>query len=161
MRLNPGKCAFGVRAGKFWGFTVSERGIRVNLEKIRVILDMPPPKTIKDIQCLTGSVVALNRDILSRVDTSRRMTKWGIKLAEFGIEYAPQKVIKAQILADFMAECSFDRSPIPAYGSKTKKGSGACVLLLDPDEKYELSFGFQASNNAAEYEALISGLQLA
>ena len=34
MKLNPSKCVFGVTAGKFLGFTVSQRGIEVNLEKV-------------------------------------------------------------------------------------------------------------------------------
>ena len=32
MKLNPNKCAFGVTAGKFLGYMVSQRGIEVNLE---------------------------------------------------------------------------------------------------------------------------------
>ena len=43
MRLNPNKCTFAVRAGKFLGFMVSQRGIKANLEKIQSILDMRPP----------------------------------------------------------------------------------------------------------------------
>ena len=34
MKLNPNKCAFGVTIGKFLVFTVSQRGIEVNLDKI-------------------------------------------------------------------------------------------------------------------------------
>ena len=34
MKLNPEKCAFGVTAGKFLGFIVSQRGIEANLDKI-------------------------------------------------------------------------------------------------------------------------------
>ena len=34
MRLNPEKCIFGVEAGKFLSFIISQRGIEVNLEKI-------------------------------------------------------------------------------------------------------------------------------
>ncbi|KAG4207173.1 hypothetical protein ERO13_A03G050450v2 [Gossypium hirsutum] len=53
------------------------------------------------------------KGILSRVDASGKMTKWRIELTEFGIEYAPRTTIKAQILADFMVECSFDKSSNP------------------------------------------------
>ena len=38
MKLNPGKCTFGVTAGKFLGFMVSQRGIEANLDKIRAIM---------------------------------------------------------------------------------------------------------------------------
>ncbi|CAL2260077.1 unnamed protein product [Prunus armeniaca] len=68
MRLNPTKCAFGVASGKFLGFMISQRGIEANLEKIQAILDMTIPKTVKDIQSLTGRVAALTRFISKATD---------------------------------------------------------------------------------------------
>ena len=49
LRLNPQMCTFGVIAGKFLGFLVSDRGIEVDPSKIKAILDMPPPKNEKEI----------------------------------------------------------------------------------------------------------------
>ena len=54
MKLNPSKCAFGVSSGKFLGFMVSQRGIEVNPDKIQALLDMEPPKNIKEVQSFTG-----------------------------------------------------------------------------------------------------------
>ena len=48
------KCTFGVEADKFLGFMVFQRGIEVNPEKIKAILEMPSPKPIKEIQRLAG-----------------------------------------------------------------------------------------------------------
>ena len=45
MKLNLGKCAFRVMAGKFLRFIVSQRGIEVNLNKIQAIIEMAPQKT--------------------------------------------------------------------------------------------------------------------
>ena len=59
MKLNPSKCAFGVSSGKFLGFMVSRRGIEANPKKVRAILEMSSPKTIKEVQSLTGKVAAL------------------------------------------------------------------------------------------------------
>ena len=61
MKPNPNKCAFGVTAAKFLGFMVSQRGIEVNSEKIRAIMELEPPKTIKEVQSLNGKIAALNR----------------------------------------------------------------------------------------------------
>ena len=61
MKLNLSKCAFGVASGKFLGFMVSQRGKEANLEKVKVILNMTSPKTIKEVQKLTGRIAALNR----------------------------------------------------------------------------------------------------
>ena len=45
MKLNLGKYAFRVMAGKFLRFIVSQRGIEVNLNKIQAIIKMAPQKT--------------------------------------------------------------------------------------------------------------------
>ena len=61
MKLNPNKCAFGVTTGKFLGFIVSQRGIEVNPEKIRAIMELEPPRMVKEVQSLNGKIAALNR----------------------------------------------------------------------------------------------------
>ncbi|KAM1532602.1 hypothetical protein ACFX10_006605 [Malus domestica] len=68
MRLNLNKCAFGVGSGKFLDFMISQRGIEANPEKIKAILDMRELVTSKDIQSLTGKVVALTRFISKATD---------------------------------------------------------------------------------------------
>ena len=68
MKLNPRKCAFVVLAGKFLGFMESQRGIEVNPNKIRAIMEMTPPRNIKEVQSLNGKVVALNRFVLRAMD---------------------------------------------------------------------------------------------
>ena len=60
MKLNPNKCTFGVSSGKFLGFMVSHGGIEVNPDKIQAILDMKPPRSIKEVQSLNGRVAAFN-----------------------------------------------------------------------------------------------------
>ena len=61
MKLNPKKCVFGVPAGKLFGFIVSERGIEVNPEKIKAILNITRPTCLKDVQRLAGSAAAVSR----------------------------------------------------------------------------------------------------
>ena len=61
MKLNPGICAFGVTVGKFLGFMVLQRGIEANSDKIRAIMEMKPPKNVKEVQSLNGKVAVLNR----------------------------------------------------------------------------------------------------
>ena len=68
MKLNPNKCAFKVTVGKFLGFIVSQRGIEVNPDKVRVIMEITPPINIKEVQSHNGKVVALNRFVLRITD---------------------------------------------------------------------------------------------
>ncbi|XP_073025097.1 uncharacterized protein [Primulina eburnea] len=63
IKLNPAKCVFGVKSGKFLGFMVMDRGIEVNPEKIQAIMDMPSPQFVRDVQKLTGRIAALSRFI--------------------------------------------------------------------------------------------------
>ena len=68
MKLDLGKCVFGVASGKFLGFIVSQWVIEANLKKVRAILDIASPKTVKEVQKLTGRVVALNRFVSKATD---------------------------------------------------------------------------------------------
>jgi hypothetical protein len=62
-KLNPNKCVFSVPSGKLLGFIISHRGIKANPEKISAITKMKAPTSIKDMQKLTGCMVAFNRFI--------------------------------------------------------------------------------------------------
>ena len=49
MKLNLNKCVFRVTAGKLLGFMASQRGIEVNPEKIRALMELAPPKMVKEV----------------------------------------------------------------------------------------------------------------
>ena len=68
IKLNPGKCVFGVMARKFLGFMVSQKGIEANLDKIWAIMEMAPPRNVKKVQSLNGKIVALNRFVSRATD---------------------------------------------------------------------------------------------
>jgi len=61
LKLNPEKCVFGVEAGKFLGFLLTERGIEANPEKCAAILAMRSPISVKEVQQLTRRMTALSR----------------------------------------------------------------------------------------------------
>uniref|UniRef100_A0A2N9I792 Uncharacterized protein n=1 Tax=Fagus sylvatica TaxID=28930 RepID=A0A2N9I792_FAGSY len=95
-------------------------------------------------------------------------------MSEFHIDYRPRTAIKAQALADFIAEFTQpwkdeeDLEEGKAWtvnidGSSTKEMSGAGVVLVSPEKdkfEYALQLRFRATNNEAEYEALLAGLKL-
>ena len=68
MKLNPTKCVFGVASGKFFGFMVSQRRIETNPEKVHAIINMTSPKTVKEVQKLTGQIATLNRFVSRATD---------------------------------------------------------------------------------------------
>ncbi|XP_071939116.1 uncharacterized protein [Coffea arabica] len=118
--------------------------------------------------------------ILVRPEASGRLTKWAVELGEYDLSYEPRTAIKAQALADFLAELTFTEGPestsasaevstshswtLYVDGSSNGDGNGAGLLLEGPQGEmcsYALRFDFPATNNEVEYEALIAGLQLA
>ena len=73
MKLNPLKCAFGVSAGKFLGFMVTQRGIEANPSQIKAILESQAPDSRKSVQQLTGRLAALGRFISRSTDRLKPM----------------------------------------------------------------------------------------
>ncbi|KAK3004136.1 hypothetical protein RJ639_018990 [Escallonia herrerae] len=113
------------------------------------------------------------RKVLLSAEASGRLVNWSIELGKFDIQYKPHTAIKAQALADFIVECTLPEntpqlviSEVPdpwnlyVDGSSAASSSGAEISLISPEcfiVEYALHFGFQASNNEAEYEALLRG----
>jgi ribonuclease HI/transposase InsO family protein len=90
------------------------------------------------------------------------------------LSFAPRKAIKSQVLADFLAEWTDTQLPTTPIqpelwtmyfdGSLMKTGAGAGLLFVSPLGKhlrYVIRLHFPASNNVAEYEALVNGLRIA
>ncbi|KAK1580997.1 hypothetical protein Q3G72_002138 [Acer saccharum] len=216
MKLNPAKCEFGVPSGRFLGYQVHQRGIEVNPEKIQALAKMVSPKTLKDVQRLTGCLASLSSHqfcagktgeegpetnilhqqgiviggdqvLASRKNGARsnnnkvsgRLTKWAIELSEFDIEYLPRTAIKAQAVADFVAEFTEPSMEVVRMmveqnkkvfkwqlrvdGSSNTHGRGAGVVVSTPEGdsvECALRFDFKSTNNQAEYKALIAGLKV-
>src|SRR3989337_1180876 len=113
-------------------------------------------------------------EIIGSRDASGRVAKWAIELAPHTILYEPRTAIKSQALADFLVDWAETQYLPPAPnsthcrmhfdGSKMPSGLGAGIILTSPKGdklKYMLQIHFAASNNVAEYEALVHGLRLA
>ena len=114
-------------------------------------------------------------EILNNYNATGRVAKWGVELGPWDITYDPKTAIKAQVLLDFHAECLELQAPkkpdllgiwrMYFDGSKRKEGVGAGVVLTSPKGDrmmYVLRMTFKnASNNEAEYEALIHGMRMA
>jgi len=103
-----------------------------------------------------------------------RIAKWSVELMGETLTYAPRNAIKSQALADFIAEWTDTQLPptqvqaemrtIYFDGSLMKTGVGAGLLLISPlgiHIRYVIRIHFAASNNVAEYEALVNGLRIA
>ncbi|RVW90531.1 Transposon Ty3-G Gag-Pol polyprotein [Vitis vinifera] len=243
--LNPSKYAFGISVGKFLGFMVSQRGIEVSPDQVKTVMETPPPRNKKELQRLTGKLVALGRFIARFTDELRpfflairkvgasgwtdscqsafdkikhclmqppilsspipeeklymclAVSEWAISTVLFRCpspkEQKPIYYV-SRALADVETRYSkmeltalalrsaaqklrpyFQAHPrkeldeqewwtLRVDGTSLSSGSGVGLLLQSPTGEHleqAIRLGFPASNNEAEYEAIISGLDLA
>jgi ribonuclease HI len=113
-------------------------------------------------------------EIIRNPDAAGRIAKWSVELMSETLAYAPRKAIKSQILADFVAEWTNTQLPPPQIqaecwtlyfdSSVMKTGAGAGLLFVSPLGEHmrcAVNLHFPASNNMAEYEALLCGLKIA
>ncbi|KAL0298867.1 UNVERIFIED_CONTAM: hypothetical protein Sradi_6546500 [Sesamum radiatum] len=91
----------------------------------------------------------------------------------YDISYLPRTTIEAQALANFIFEMAGislrDTSKVEKWllhvdGQSTIHGSGEGIVVTSPhgeDLEFAVKFGFKASNNEAEYKALLIGMKMA
>uniref|UniRef100_A0A2N9HHU0 Uncharacterized protein n=1 Tax=Fagus sylvatica TaxID=28930 RepID=A0A2N9HHU0_FAGSY len=116
------------------------------------------------------------RKAMNKPDAAGRLIQWSIELSEFDIDYRPRTAVKAQALADFIAEfTSKDDEPTEDVeqtskwtmnidGSSTKDSGGVGIVLRSPEGdiiKQAIRLQYPTTNNEAEYEALLLGLKTA
>ena len=128
------------------------------------------------------------KSILRSADYIGRIPKWGTILGAFDIKYMPRTSVKGQVFADLVAEfaeCPEEvnmkqdnmdeksvglistqgRSSWRVYVDRAanQRGVGLWLVLISPEEiivEKSLRLGFSATNNEAEYEALLMGISM-
>ena len=111
------------------------------------------------------------KHMLSMPILNGRMGKWTLALSEFDLRYESAKAVKGRVIADFITQ---HQKPSIGYvelipwtlffdGSSCKQGGGIGIVIVSPRGQV-LSLLFliklMTTNNQAEYEAILKGLQL-
>jgi hypothetical protein len=112
LRLNPEKCVFGVCQGKILGYLVSHRVIEANPTKIQAIINMAPPQSTRDIQRLTGRLVALNRFISKSAEQSLPFLKTLCGAKDFA--WDPEQAAAFESLKQHMSDLATLTNPDPS-----------------------------------------------
>ncbi|GJX56927.1 reverse transcriptase domain-containing protein [Tanacetum coccineum] len=197
MKLNPKKCTFGVEEGMFLGYKVSSKGLKVCPDKVDVVLTLPSPKCLKDVQKLNGKFVSLNRFLAKSAEKSLpffKTLKKCTKKSDFHWTTEAKEAFKQmkQLIAELpMLMSRMENEELIVYLAASKETVSA-VLMTEMEAKqmaiYFISRAlrgpklnytsieklvlalvhaskrlkrFDATNNKAEYEALIAGLRIA
>ncbi|XP_070042511.1 uncharacterized protein [Nicotiana tomentosiformis] len=122
--------------------------------------------------------------MISKPVLSDRLARWYLQFQQFEILYIPQKVVKGQALADFLAHHHTPNDweltdelpdedamvievqpPWKMYfdGTAYRGGAGASVVFFTSQGEvlpYSFTLTQLCSNNVAEYQALILGLEM-
>ena len=75
MKLNPKKCTFGANKGMFLGYLINTDGIKPCAEKVKAVMQLPSPRTIKEVQSLNGKLAGLNRFLSKSAEKSLPLFK--------------------------------------------------------------------------------------
>ena len=108
-----------------------------------------------------------------------RIGKWTMALSEFSLQYVPQKAVKGQAFADFLAQHpspydfgkpDFEIGMVEARdnfwtlyfdGFSTSTSAGVGIVIQSPQQHrwyFSLKLDFECTNNQAKYESLVIGL---
>ncbi|GJX07464.1 reverse transcriptase domain-containing protein [Tanacetum coccineum] len=170
MKLNPKKCAFGMRKGTFQGYKVDADGLRVCLDKVEAVLNLPYLKCLKYVQKLNGKLASLNRFLSKSAEKSlpffktlKKCTKksdfqW---IAEAEMAFKQMKILIAELP---MLTAPKEKEELIMYLAATKEAISA-VLMTERDGKqmpiYFVSRALQGHEiNYTPMEKLILALML-
>ncbi|PKI42997.1 hypothetical protein CRG98_036611 [Punica granatum] len=148
LRLNPAKCTFGARSGKLLGFLVSERGIEVDPDKVKAIKELPPPSSAREVRDFLGRLNYIARFIANLTDKCQPLFR----------------LLRKNAAIEWDEECQKAFDTIKAYLAQPLVLVPPTPVLISPDGHYypvAAKIDFSCTNNVAEYEACILGLQAA
>jgi hypothetical protein len=140
LRLNPEKCVFGIHKGKVLGCLVSTKGIEANPEKIKVLIEMQDPVSVKDVQKLTGRVATLNRFIPRAAE--RSLPFFQVLRSSKNFQWSEAQKQAFQELKDYLSNmtklCPLEpKSPLLLYLSASNSDVSA-VLVQEKEEEGKL-----------------------
>jgi hypothetical protein len=131
LKLNPEKCVFGIHKGKVLGCLVSTKGIKANPDKIKALVEMQDPISVKEVQKLTGRVAAQNRFIPRVVE--RSLPFFQVLRSSKNFQWSESQKQDFQELKDYLSNmtklCPSDpKSPLLLYLSASN--SVVSVVLV-------------------------------
>ena len=135
LRLNPKKCVFGVTSGKLLGHIVSERGIEVDPDKIKVIQEMPVPKIEKDVRGFIRKLQYISRfiakltmicDPIFKLLRKNQPVKWNEKCQK------AFKKIKEYLISPLVLKLPRQSKPLILYLALEENAMGAMLAQEGP-----------------------------
>ncbi|KAJ9561561.1 hypothetical protein OSB04_006721 [Centaurea solstitialis] len=181
MKLNPTKCSFRVGAEKFLGYMVTRRGKEAIPEQIKAIIELKSPKNMKEQYIMSPPLLtkpqigktlqlylALSTSavsaILVREEDNEQRPIYYISKSLLDAETSPELEPMTQTEVSIVAIQDDTPWIMHIDGSSNIRGSGLGVVLRSLQGGkmvYSIQCDFKTTNNEAEYEALITGMDMA
>ncbi|XP_068497948.1 uncharacterized protein [Phaseolus vulgaris] len=138
IRLNPEKCVFGVRGGKFLGFMLTNRGIEANPDKCEAIMQMGRPKNLKEVQRLVGKLNSLSRFLPILAEKTKPIINLLKKSENFvWSEQCEQALsqIKSMVAEPPILVKPVPNQPIIVYLATSNEAIRAALIQENPEQK--------------------------
>ena len=161
LRLNPKKCTFRVTSRKLLGFIISQRGIEVDHDKIKAIVEIKPPRTEKEIREFLGRIEYISRFIAQLIMTCEPIfrllkkevpTVWNEQCQE-AFEKIKNYLMKPPILVP-----PIPKKPLLLYLTTTDTAMGA-LLAQYLEETRKENVIYYISKKMLPYEEKYSTLE--
>ncbi|PKI47568.1 hypothetical protein CRG98_032043 [Punica granatum] len=167
LRLNPAKCTFGVKSEKLLGFVVNQKGIEVDPDKVKAIMELPPLSTVREVRSFLGRLNYIVRFIANLTDKCQPLFRLLHKNAAVEWDDECQKafdIVKAYLVQPPMLVPPSPDRPFILYLTIRRQSIG-CMLGQKDDsthaerEIYYLSKKFtEGESNYPEIEKMCCAL---
>lgn len=143
LTLNRDKCYFCRPELKFLGFVVSRSGIAVDPDKVDAVVNLPPPKTVREVRRVIGMISWYRRFVdnySDLVDPLTALLRKGKKFVwDSACELSFQKIKDALISAPILACPNFEH-PFYVQTDASAYGVGAVLTQKYDDREYVICY---------------------
>jgi hypothetical protein len=153
LKMNPLKCAFGVTSGKFLGFIIRHRGIKVDQSKIDAIQRMPKPKNLRELQSLQGHLAYIRRFISNLAGRCQPFSRLMKKDTNFEWDEACKNAfesIKKYLLNPPVLGVPIPGKPLILYIAAQEQSLGAFLVQKNEAEKEKALYYLSRKLTGAE-----------
>ena len=131
IRFNPDKCRVGQTEIPFFGYIISETGIKSDPEKVRAIEKMDPSGSLKDLQTFLGMVQFISRFLPNLASSAAVL--WDLTKSTSEFQWGPEHQqavnnIKTQITKTTTLRYYDSKKPVTIQVDASQRGLGATLL---------------------------------
>ena len=155
VKFNPAKLQYKASEVKYMGNIVSESGLKPDAEKMRAIIQMPPPQNREELQRFLGMVIYFSQFIPNQSEITAPLQS--LLKKDVAWNWFQEHTQAVEHLKDILSSQPvlkfFDPSkPVKLLVDASKSGLGACILQDGHPIAYTSRSLIQAEEHYAQIE---------